>query len=76
MSREKFNSKILVFCCALFMFLVMDITVEAKTTTLEDGTVFDSDYYANTYPDLKAAFGYDYNALLNHYLNLGNCETH
>lgn len=75
MSREKFNSKILVFCCALFMFLVMDITVEAKTTTLEDGTVFDSDYYANTYPDLKAAFGYDYNALLNHYLNYGRGEN-
>lgn len=47
------------------------MAAQAKTTTLEDGTVFDSDYYADTYPDLKAAFGYDYDALLNHYKTYG-----
>lgn len=35
---------------------------------------FDMDYYYNTYPDLQAALGYDYNSLYNHYLNFGLAE--
>lgn len=58
-------------CCIMGIFLTSVMPVQAKTTTLEDGTVFDSDYYADTYPDLKAAFGYDYDALLNHYRTYG-----
>lgn len=46
----------------------------AKTIQLEDGTTFDSDYYADTYPDLKQAFGYDFDALLNHYMTNGMKE--
>ena len=33
--------------------------------------VFDAAYYADSYADLKAAFGYDENALLTHYLTFG-----
>ena len=29
---------------------------------------FDYETYADTYPDLKAAFGYDATALYNHYM--------
>lgn len=32
---------------------------------------FDSDFYVNCYPDLKAAFGNDANAAYNHYLTYG-----
>lgn len=32
---------------------------------------FDAEYYANSYSDLKRAFGYDYNSLLNHWKNYG-----
>lgn len=32
---------------------------------------FDARYYADTYPDLQAAFGYDADALLQHYLTFG-----
>lgn len=32
---------------------------------------FDAKYYADTYPDLKAAFGYDEQKLLNHWKNHG-----
>ena len=33
--------------------------------------VFDAKYYADTYSDLKAAFGYDEKALYNHYMTFG-----
>lgn len=35
---------------------------------------FDVDYYYNTYPDLQAALGYDYNSLYQHYLTSGLAE--
>lgn len=35
---------------------------------------FDAKAYADTYPDLKAAFGYDKNALWNHYISYGKAE--
>ena len=33
--------------------------------------VFDADYYLNRYSDLKAAFGSDKNAALNHFMTYG-----
>ena len=33
--------------------------------------VFDAEYYLNKYPDLKAAFGNDYSAALNHFITFG-----
>ena len=35
---------------------------------------FDSRYYADIYPDLYAAFGYDHDALWNHYDTTGRAE--
>ena len=35
---------------------------------------FDYEAYADTYPDLKAAFGYDAEALYNHYMHCGKAE--
>ena len=35
---------------------------------------FDYEAYADTYPDLKAAFGYDAQALYNHYMLCGKAE--
>lgn len=55
-------------------FASATVTADAKTTTLSDGTVFDSAYYSAAYADLKAAYGTDYNALLNHYLTYGKAE--
>lgn len=36
--------------------------------------VFDEHYYADKYPDLKAAFGYDREALLEHFMKYGLSE--
>lgn len=57
-----------VMCvCLLFGGAVSAQAAQASLTKL----TFDVDYYYNTYPDLQAAFGYDYNALYNHYLQYG-----
>ncbi|MCD8131940.1 MAG: CAP domain-containing protein [Lachnospiraceae bacterium] len=53
-------------------------STESKTTettvTLSDGTVFDAVYYADNNSDVKALYGYDTDALLNHYLTYGKSE--
>ena len=36
--------------------------------------VFDPDYYANRYPDLEGAFGYDHSALWTHFVTFGMNE--
>lgn len=50
------------------------MTVNAAPKTMPDGTVFDAEYYAQTYPDVKAAFGNDESALYNHYVQYGKKE--
>ncbi len=40
----------------------------------EDGTLFDSDYYAETYPDLMQMFGRNTKMLYQHYKNNGKAE--
>ncbi|MCD8130604.1 MAG: C39 family peptidase [Lachnospiraceae bacterium] len=55
-------------------FATATVTADAKTTTLSDGTVFDSVYYAAAYPDVVAVLGSSYSALLNHYLTYGKAE--
>ncbi len=41
---------------------------------LDYSMVFDAEFYANTYGDIKAAFGSDANALLNHFVQYGMGE--
>ncbi|MBE6015181.1 MAG: N-acetylmuramoyl-L-alanine amidase [Lachnospiraceae bacterium] len=37
-------------------------------------SIFNASYYANKYPDLRKAFGYDYMALLSHFIDYGMKE--
>ena len=70
--KQKFSifiSMILCFC----MLLGITPSVRAAQTQLTSLT-FDVDYYYNAYPDLQAAFGYDYNSLYRHYLDCGLAE--
>ncbi len=39
-----------------------------------DGTIFDAEYYAQTYPDVANAVGTDRDALYNHYVTFGKAE--
>ena len=56
------------------VMLLSGINAYAAPKTMADGTVFDAEYYAETYPDVKAAFGNDEAALYNHYVNFGKAE--
>ena len=50
------------------------VTAHAEIFYLQTGRRFDSDFYANYYPDLKAKYGYNAHKLLDHYLNYGMFE--
>lgn len=65
-----------IFLLTTLFILVFSasITVYAQPKTMEDGTVFDAEYYANTYADVKEAFGNDEVALYNHYVQHGKAE--
>lgn len=65
--------KVRIFISMLLCFFLIRAGItaaEAAQTPLTKLT-FDVDYYYNTYPDLQAALGYDYNSLYNHYLKYG-----
>ena len=64
-----FISMILCFC----LLWGSGTPVKAAPAALTSLT-FDADYYYNTYPDLQAALGYDYNSLYQHYLTSGLAE--
>lgn len=49
------------------------VSVES-TETVDYSSVFDSEYYYNTYPDLKQIIGNNPTALLEHFLNVGMKE--
>lgn len=63
---------------ALMMAMVMvagnGMISHASPERMEDGTLFDSDYYAETYPDLMCAFGRNTKKLYQHYKDYGKAE--
>ncbi len=68
---------VLLFAVALMLLLTVNssATVDKAMVTNEVKTItFDADYYLNTYPDLKAAFGNDSNAAYEHFLDHGISE--
>lgn len=70
--KQKMSVFISMILC-LCMLLGIAPSVKAAQTQLTSLT-FDVDYYYNTYPDLQAAFGYDYSRLYQHYLDSGLAE--
>jgi len=70
MKRRLVWKSILGFMLSVCLVLGSAVPAQAAQASLTKLT-FDVDYYYNTYPDLQAAFGYDYNALYNHYLQYG-----
>ncbi|MDE7478614.1 MAG: CapA family protein [Lachnospiraceae bacterium] len=65
---------IAVFTVAASVIFANGITVCAAPERMPDGTIFDSDYYAYTYPDVVAELGTDTSALYQHYVNFGKTE--
>lgn len=56
----------------LTMGLLLGMGAQAEAATLKD--IFDEKYYADTYADLKAAYGYDREALWQHFITFGLSE--
>ena len=48
-----------------------DLSIKSQSTASSLKDIFDEHYYADRYPDLKAAFGYDREALWTHYITHG-----
>ena len=65
---------LLLLILAFGLLLSLKATVKAAPLNMPDGTVFDPIYYADTYPDLKAAFGYNEKDLWAHYDKYGRAE--
>lgn len=54
--------------------LLLSLCVTAASAAAESYDTFDYRAYANIYPDLKAAYGYDAAKLYAHYVNFGKAE--
>ncbi len=67
--------KRIAICLIAFSFVFSLRTVaSAAPLNMPDGTIFDPIYYADTYPDLKANFGYNEKDLWAHYDAYGRNE--
>jgi len=56
------------------MVIGCSMTAYAQPETMPDGTVFDAEFYANTYPDVVAVYGTDELSLYQHYVDYGKAE--
>ena len=59
---------------ALAIMLMVGGSLDTFAAETQTDSKFDYKYYADTYPDLKAAFGYNEKALKNHYDQCGRKE--
>ena len=62
----------ILICGVMFSMLKMDAFAAPKV--MSDGGIFDPQYYADTNPDVKAAYGYNEYLLYMHYKNFGRSE--
>lgn len=67
-------SLIMAVCMTLLGILVFDNEAVAADDSAKYAAVFDAKYYADKYPDLKAAYGYDANMLFFHFKYAGMKE--
>ena len=72
--KNKFKNVVIVLVVIAFIMAGFVPLRTQATETTDYSAVFDADYYSNTYPDLKAAFGNDKTALLQHFITYGMGE--
>lgn len=69
------NLKLMLSTMIVFCGLgLAGIDADAAPKKMADGTIFDAEYYANTYPDVRAALGTNETVLYQHYKNYGRAE--
>ena len=69
--KRTFLKTITALCIVVMMF---GMSAFAAPQKMSDGGIFDPQFYAQTYPDVTAAFGTDTNALYRHYKIYGQKE--
>ena len=74
MKTMKVLRLLVLFLLAVVCLGSLNIKVKAAPLNMPDGTIFDPIYYADTYADLKAAFGYNEKDLWSHYVTYGRAE--
>lgn len=68
------RKRLIISVIALVAMFGCSMSVSATPKTMEDGTVFDAEFYADTYPDVKQALGTSETALYQHYVTYGKNE--
>ena len=68
------KKRIITLLLAMGMAMGSGLTAYATPARMEDGTLFDGDYYAETNPDLMAVYGRNTRLLYQHYVNYGKAE--
>ncbi len=68
------KKKLISLAAAVMLFVCAGMTVCAEPVAMEDGTVFDAEYYAENNPDVVAVLGADAAVLYQHYLLCGRAE--
>lgn len=66
--------KMIAMGVMMLLGLSLKMTAYAQPKTMTDGNVFDAEFYAETYPDVREALGNDETALYNHYVQYGKSE--
>lgn len=73
--KKKLRNKTLFLTAAILIIAFgWNMTICAKPVTMPDGTVFDAEFYAQTYPDVAAVYGNDVTLLYQHYVLYGKAE--
>ncbi len=72
---KRLNKIIIPTITAILLSIVFsNFMTYAAEKVMEDGTVFDAQFYAETYPDVVAAKGSSENAMWEHYVEFGRNE--
>lgn len=72
--KKLLRSLQIILIAAAFAVMFDSIDVAAAPKTMADGNVFDAEFYANAYPDVKAVFGNNEALLYQHYVAFGVYE--
>lgn len=68
------KKKFLLTAVTLLFTLSFAVTGYARPQKMDDGTIFDPEFYSRTYPDVAASCGTDAAALYQHYCAYGRAE--
>ncbi|TCL58892.1 hypothetical protein EDD76_10562 [Kineothrix alysoides] len=70
----KKQKTLLLMTLALALSFTVSLTAQASPQKMKDGTMFDPEYYARTYPDVIEVFGTETDKLYQHYVEYGKNE--